>query len=165
MGFISADSNWVEYRKLPNCIEVDFHWVDGKKKREIPYWEAMEQVESTAYNAIEKAWQRGLDFVLMTHGSSTSWPGRTTARSTIRALMRSKRVSPFVVKNRSIQDDSCFVVALKPNPSGRPEVCCPQCGSGRVIPSQKAAGYFQCKEKGCGECFSWFACRPVESKS
>ena len=133
MGFISADSNWVEYRKLPNCIEVDFHWWSDTGRREIPYWEAMEQVEQAAFEAIEQAWQRGLDFVLMTHGSSTSRIGQTTARSTIRGLMRSKRVSPFVVKSRSIQDNACFIVALRPNPSGRTDASCPKCGSGRRL--------------------------------
>ena len=57
MAFIAADSNWVEYRELPNCVEVDFHWSDTGR-REIPYWEAMEQVEEAAFEATRNAWER-----------------------------------------------------------------------------------------------------------
>jgi hypothetical protein len=69
-AFQRDESNWVEFRKLPNLLERDFHWSDGQ--REVPYWEAMAEVELVALETIRDAYTRGLSYVLLTHGWSTS---------------------------------------------------------------------------------------------
>ena len=63
-------TNWIEFRSLQNCVEVDFHWSDGP--RELAYEEAMSEVERVALDAIREAYEAGRSYVLMTHGRSTS---------------------------------------------------------------------------------------------
>ena len=105
-------TNWVEFRRLPNLVEVDFHWSDGR--REVEYWEAMAEVERVALESLRNAQARGTSYVLMTHGSSTSEGWRQqTARSAIRGLMRSKTASRYIVRNRCIQHATCFVAAIR----------------------------------------------------
>lgn len=108
-----AGMNWTEFRKLPNLVEVDFHWSD-RGRREVDYAEAMHEVYLVALESIQDAHAKGLSYVLMTHGSSTSRSGKETARSVIRGLMRSKEATPYIVRSRSIQHKSCFVAAIRP---------------------------------------------------
>ena len=139
MGFQRVDlGDWTEYRKLPGCIEVDFHQ-SSYGPRKIDYREAMDRVYMTALRALQDAHARGLRCVLMTHEWSTSRRGQTTARSEIRNLMRNKEASPFVIKAQCLQHDSVFVVALRPNPSQLEPVVlvCPRCGTDQV--TRKAA--------------------------
>lgn len=150
--------DWTEYRTLPDCIEVDFHY--GRRDLDVPYWDAMADVAENAYTAILKAHALGLRYVLMTHGSSTSRPGQTTARSQIRGLIRSAVMTPYINRRECIQHYSCFVVALKPNPVGarRPSLRCPSCRSERIESRStvEGAGYFKCLHRGCRRVFSWF---------
>lgn len=146
--------NWTEYRALPECVEVDFHWSDTGP-REIPYWEAMDQVRQFAFDTIRAAHASGFRYVLMTHGQSTSRPGNTTARSVIRGLIKSKDATPFVNRRACIQHESVFVVALKPNP--KPVMRCPMCSENnadaRRAGRSGATGYFECR--GCRAVFHW----------
>jgi hypothetical protein len=116
--FRRDNGNWTEFRRLPNLVEVDFHWSDGGP-REVAYWEAMDKVYRVALESIRNAHADGGSYVLMTHGSSTSqgW-NRETARSVIRGLMRSKEATPYIVRSQCIQHPSCFVAAIRPKPGG-----------------------------------------------
>jgi hypothetical protein len=145
--------NWTQFRKLPLCIEVDFHRSEyGPRK--VPYEEAMADVRQDALDAILRAYAMGLRYVLLTHGSSTSRPGQTTARSEIRALMRGTEVSRYVVKKECVQHQSCFVVAIRENTSAQlPKIVCPQCNSTECR-EKSWAGYFRCKK--CQREFKWF---------
>ncbi len=117
MGFRYDDeTNWTKFRTLPNCREVDFHWFDSGP-REVSYGEGMAEVERVAMKALQDAFTQGVQYVLMTHGSSTSRPGQTTARSVIRGLMRSKAATPYIVRSQCVQHHSCFVAAIRPNPA------------------------------------------------
>ena len=90
--------NWTRYREqFPGVEEIDFH---HEGRRQIPYWEAMEQVYSQALHALEEAYDRGVPYVMFQHGWSTSRLGKTTARSVIRGLMRSPVATPYILRNQ-----------------------------------------------------------------
>ncbi len=103
--------NWTDLRRaLKNYIEVDFH---HDAPREIPYWEAMEDVRRTALQALKDAHVNGNDYVLFLHGASTSRLGATTARSQVRGLIRSKDATPYVVRSQCLQHETVFVAAIR----------------------------------------------------
>ena len=111
MSFKKEYRNWTEYRSLPNLREVDFHWSDEGPHN---YWESMEQVKSVALSVIKSAYESGeVKYVLFTHGWSTSQRGRTTARSQVRSVMRSKDATPFIDRKLCIQHNSVFVAAIR----------------------------------------------------
>jgi hypothetical protein len=112
--FKKESGNWTKYRQLPNHCEVDFHRSEYGG-RTIPYSEAMEEVATDALKALENAYQTRLSFVIFTHGSSTSRPGKTTARSQVRKLMRSSDATPYIIRRDCIQHESVFVAAIKQN--------------------------------------------------
>ena len=66
MSFKKEYCNWIEYRKLPNVREVDFHWSDEGPH---DYWESMEKVATRALDEIKSAYESGkVEYVLFTHG-------------------------------------------------------------------------------------------------
>jgi hypothetical protein len=144
------ETNWVEFRGLPYCLEEDFH---SEGRRDRPYYEVMADVENRAFEIIKAAQAAGLRYVLFTHGSSTSRPGQTTARSVIRGLIRSKATTPYINRRDCIQQYSVFVVALRRNPAvNPPALVCPKCGAARLVPLdvkpvRARAGVFK-----CGQC-------------
>ena len=108
--------DWKEYREYPNSIEVDLHHSEFGR-REISYEEAMRNVWEETLSALQSAYEKGLSYVIFTHGRFTSRPGRTTARSQVRKLMRSKDTTPYIIKKECIQHPSVFVAAIRPVPS------------------------------------------------
>jgi hypothetical protein len=82
-----------------------------------PYWERMDSVWDRALEALEKAQEQGVSYVLFTHGWSTSSPGKTTARSQVRKLMRSPTATPYILRSECIQHESVFVAAIRPKPA------------------------------------------------
>jgi hypothetical protein len=112
-AFQKGSGDWKEYRQLPELVEVDLHHSE-RGPRQIPYYEAMDEVWGRCHGAIRDAHEQGKKYVLFTHGWSTSRPGRTTARSQVRGLMRSKEATPYVDRKRCIQHESVFVAAIKP---------------------------------------------------
>ena len=110
--FTFEDRNWIEYRSLPGLIEQDFHWTGEQPAGD--YWDNMRAVRDTALHVLRKAQAEGRQYVLFTHGRSTSHPGATTARSEVRKLMRSKEATPFIVRAKCIQHRSVFLAAIRP---------------------------------------------------
>lgn len=111
--FKKEGGDWVRFKELPKVLEVDFHY--GRRV----YWEkdygsCMSDVYGEALAALKKAQVEGYRHVIFRHGYSTSRPGQTTARSTVRYLMRSKESSPYIVKNKCIQHNAVFVAVIKP---------------------------------------------------
>ncbi|MBS0356809.1 MAG: hypothetical protein JSR83_23245 [Proteobacteria bacterium] len=104
--------NWVLYRDLPNVMEVDFHFREEETLG--AYWMNMEDVERRTIEALKRAREEGKQYVLFTHGHSTSRIGMTTARSQVRKVMRGKAATPYIVRSESIQHYSVFVAAIKP---------------------------------------------------
>jgi len=118
MTFKKEYGDWTDYRKLPDIQEVDFHWI-GSEEEYMPYDEKMGEVYDYALDTLKSAQEEGREYVLFTHGSSTSRQGETTARSVIRDLMRSKEVTPYIIRSKSIQHYSVFVAAIRSSPKGR----------------------------------------------
>jgi len=113
-AFKREDGNWLRYRQLPNLVEVDFHRVGfDLPLSDAPYYERMQQVGSDALDALINAQAAGKDWVLFTHGWSTSRLGATTSRSQVRSLMRSPQATPYIVRAECIQHDSVFVARIR----------------------------------------------------
>ena len=107
----------MEYRKLPSLMERDYHWSsDGSTGC---YHENMQLVWDDALRCLKVAQEEGKEFLLLIHGWSTSRIGKTTSRSQIRKLMRSKEATPYLVRKNCIEHSSVFVAAIKPKaPNG-----------------------------------------------
>lgn len=111
-SFKIESGDWIGYRKLPNIKEVDFHRAETESTGS--YYENMQDIWNAALWELEKAQEGNYRYVLFTHGWSTSKPGKTTARSQIRKLMRSKESTPFIIRKDCIQHPSVFVAAIRP---------------------------------------------------
>ena len=119
MAFKTGAGDWTEYRKLDGVTEYDFHRAeengfspDGYR----PYWDRMDSVYSETLDKLKDAQKSGNKFVIFTHGWSTSRIGKTTSRSQVRAVMRSKDSTPYIIRKECIQHDSVFVAAIRPLP-------------------------------------------------
>jgi hypothetical protein len=157
--FQKGTGNWTQYRKVSPAMEVDFHY-SSMGEREVPYWEAMGAVWEEALESLKKAQRTGLSYVIFRHGSSTSGPGITTARSMVRGLMRSKDSTPYILRSKCIQHHSVFVAAIRPDPGALPLPDlpdCPRCKGTRIEirSSVEGTGWFKCERKGCKAVFTW----------
>lgn len=107
---------WVQYRAL-NPVEIDFHY---GSQRHLPYHEReafetrMERVRGEALDALKGAQASGANWVLFTHGESTSGPGKQSARSVVRGLMRSPEATPYIARRECIQHETVFVAKIRP---------------------------------------------------
>jgi hypothetical protein len=108
--FQSGSGDWIEYRQLPGLVDLDLHYADNNP---VPFHEKMARVHREALEALQGAQANGKEFLLIRHGHSTSRPGRTTARSVVRALMRSKEATPFIVRKACTQHYSVFVATIR----------------------------------------------------
>jgi hypothetical protein len=108
--------DWTQYRStfsLTNSDEIDLHF--GRREGStLSYDEAMAEVTDLVENSLREARRKGRSYVMFTHGSSTSRPGQTTARSQVRRFMRSKAATQLIDRSGSIQHESVFVAKLKP---------------------------------------------------
>ena len=113
-GFKVDRGDWKNFRKLGSYIEIKgYHNEDSDRG---PYWEEMEAVYDGAKKILESAYEDGIEYVIFTHGWSTSRRGRTTNRSQIRKLMRCKDATPYIIRKECIQHYSVFVAAIRPKP-------------------------------------------------
>lgn len=119
--FKREGGDWLRYRQLESCEEEDFHPPEchGAPSERMPYWQRMQEVEEDTRAAIEDAQERGLKYVIFTHGWSTSRIGMTTSRSVVRRVMRSKAATPFIIRSECIQHQSVFVAAIRPKKSSK----------------------------------------------
>lgn len=107
--------DWTEYREIGKVMEVGgYHNEYDDDFADLPYYEKMKRVYEEAFQALAAAQEKEYDYVLFTHGSSTSHRGKTTCRSQIRKAMRSPQATPFINRSTSIQHPSVFVAAIKP---------------------------------------------------
>jgi hypothetical protein len=114
--FKTCEGDWQQLRLL-GTREIDFH--RGRRPRELAYWQAMADVSEEALAAIRSAYTDGVPYLLIGHGHSTSRPFHVTARSSIRRLLRSPDVTPYVDRRRCIQHNACFLVALRPTTASK----------------------------------------------
>ncbi|MDA3896772.1 MAG: hypothetical protein PF482_11580 [Desulfobacteraceae bacterium] len=111
MQFQKGSGDWDRKYNSLSKLTVDLH-DSGKPFK--PYHELMAEAHSMTMEALQKAQQEGFDYVLVLHGSSTSRPGKTTKRSIVRSLMRSKESTPYIIKSKSIQQETVFLAAIRP---------------------------------------------------
>lgn len=111
--FKKESGDWKRFRDLPGIVEVDLHYLD-LGQRQVPYDEAMANVSGEVIKALKKAYDEGNKWVLFRHGSSTSRPGKSTARSEVRIVMRSPVAIPFIIRRECIQHFSVFLAAIRP---------------------------------------------------
>jgi hypothetical protein len=112
--FKKGTVDWKQYR-ADGFREVDFHRSGTSSGYRVPFAheEAMAEVERDALDALRSAHAQGVKTVLFRHGCSTSRPGRTTSRSVVRSLMRSKEATPYICRSQCIQHESVFVAAIR----------------------------------------------------
>jgi hypothetical protein len=108
--FMHENGNWTDYRKLPNYLEIDLHRGEGYGG----YGEQMEEIREDALKILASAQNEGKKYVIFCHGHSTSKIGKTTTRSVIRSVMRSKEATPYIIRSKCVQHYSVFVAAIKP---------------------------------------------------
>lgn len=112
--FKEGHGDWTNFRNPEKNIEIDFHHKELEYNG--GYEEKMAEVWSKALAAIIHAQEKGMEHVIFTHGHSTSRIGKTTSRSQVRKLMRSKEATPYIIRSKCIQHSSVFVAAIKPSP-------------------------------------------------
>jgi hypothetical protein len=112
---LTESGNWTDFRARFGLLsedEIDFH--RGRRdSRCLSYDEAMAEVEETVLAALEAASKAGRPYIMFVHGKSTSRPGKTTARSVVRGVMRSKAATPLIERASCIQHQTVFVAKLR----------------------------------------------------
>jgi hypothetical protein len=106
--------DWTRYREqfgLTSADEVDLHFDRRDPTRS--YWDVIMDVEALVKKELQKAQKNGRRYVMFFHGSSTSRPGKTTARSVVRQFMRSTDATPLIERAGCIQHDSVFVARIR----------------------------------------------------
>jgi hypothetical protein len=111
--FKEEDGDWVRFRSLPRNKEEDFHHFEKRDPSIISYEGAMDDVRERALAVLRSAQQERLLYVIFRHGESTSRPGKTTARSVVRGLMRCPEATPFICRSKCIQHPTVFVAAIR----------------------------------------------------
>ena len=106
-----------EWKKHHSISVVDYH--DGPDHG-MAYWELLEDFRNRTMEALRKAQEEGIEYVLFTHGSSTSRQGFQTARSEVRKIMRGSEGTSFIIRKKCIDYGSSFLAAIQP--SGKAEV-------------------------------------------
>ncbi|MGE3251436.1 MAG: hypothetical protein AB7L26_14460 [Hyphomonadaceae bacterium] len=90
--------------------ELDLHDHGGWTPRD----ELMFQAYDDVLCALIESRSRGMSALLIQHGGRTSRRGKTTKRSVVRGLMRSKAATPHIIRSACVQHETVFLAALKP---------------------------------------------------
>jgi hypothetical protein len=107
--------NWMDFRARFGLLpedEIDLHY----GPRDVPrgsYYDLMAQNRQIVLAALQRAFERQRPYVMFTHGWSTSRRGKTTARSVVREVMRSKEATPYIHRGGCIQHFSVFVAKIR----------------------------------------------------
>jgi hypothetical protein len=112
--FHKGSGDWTQYRSrfnLSKSDEIDLHF--GKRDKSVPYYEAMAELTNLIEGGLRDAQRKGRPYVLFVHGSSTSRPGKTTARSQVRSFMRSKAATSLIERKHCIQHETVFVAKVR----------------------------------------------------
>lgn len=121
--FSKVTGAWVELR-APNQAELDLHLkpeVQGEHgSRHQSFEQNMQDAYDLTLQALKDAVEESQDSLLVVHGKSTSGIGRRSSRSVVRALMRSKEATPYIVRTKSLEHETAFLACLRPK-SQRPD--------------------------------------------
>lgn len=110
-SFRVETGDWTRFRAL-QPREFDLHRSEWGP-RAVPYWVAMNEVRDDTLAELVAAQKCGADWLLIRHGGSTSRPGRKTARSVVRAIMRSRAATPFIVRRDCVQHELVFLARMR----------------------------------------------------
>ena len=102
------------WETLPGEV-YDLHWSKYRDGRS--FGDHMADVSEFVTERIHDAYKRGVDYVSFTHGYSTSGPFKTSSRSIVRAIIRSKDTTPYILRSECVQHTSYMIVRIRPNPS------------------------------------------------
>jgi hypothetical protein len=113
--FTSYSGNWTDLRAQFNRAredEIDLHF--GRRDRwAMTYDDAMDGVAEIVLKSLLAVQKNKRPYVMFTHGWSTSRPGKTTARSVVRGIMRSREATPFIERWGCIQHEAAFVAKVQ----------------------------------------------------
>src|SRR4051812_2449532 len=101
--FQQGSGDWTRYRSmlgLSKADEFDLHF--GKRDQSVRYEDAMAELTGMIEGRLKQAQRDGRPYVMFIHGSSTSRPGTTTARSKVRGFMRSKAATSLIERGQCI---------------------------------------------------------------
>lgn len=110
-SFRTESGDWTRFRAL-KPREFDLHRCEWGR-REVPYWVAMQEVRDDTLAELVAAQKSGAEWLLIRHGGSTSGPGKTTARSVVRRIMRSSSATPFIVRRDCVQHEMVFLARIQ----------------------------------------------------
>ena len=114
--FKRGTGDWKEYEKLGTFLSIDFHPPNSREEKladMMPFYERMELVTARSIEALKEAYEQNIEYVIFRHGWSTSGIGKTSARSKVRAAMRSPEATPYIVRSKCIQHNSVFVAKIR----------------------------------------------------
>ena len=117
-NFNTGSGDGREWKKHPNTLVIDYH---DDSDHGMAYWEHLEDWHKRTMDALKKAQQDGSEYILFTHGSSTSRQGNQTARSVVRKIMRGKKGTPYILRKKCIDYYSSFLAAIRPLPKTKEE--------------------------------------------
>src|SRR5262245_252762 len=110
MTITKRAGDWTALRAefdLTSEDELDLHL--GRRDPHVPFENVMADVETRTKKKLIEAQKNNRPYVMIVHGSSTSRPGRTSARSVVRKFMRSKDATPLIERSRCIQHETVFL--------------------------------------------------------
>jgi hypothetical protein len=107
--------DWKELRAefgLTPKDEADFHF--GPRDPHTPYANVMADVEERVERRLIEAQKAGRPYLMFIHGwSTTSRPGRTSARSVVRKFMRSKVATPLIQRSSCLEHETVFLAKIR----------------------------------------------------
>lgn len=116
MTINKESGDWKAYRQrfalLPED-EIDFHFGRRDVHEHQFYGQQFDGIEQLIIEALQRAQAKKRPYIMFTHGWSTSRPGKMTARSVIRGIMRSSAATPFIDRSGCIQHESVFVAKVR----------------------------------------------------
>lgn len=116
--FIKQEGDWTKLRTAGQA-ELDLHLTSPGRQygpREMSYDQLMDAVHAKTLEALVAAYEEGKESLLVIHGHSTSLPGKRTSRSVVRALMRGKEATPYIVRKKCVRHGTAFLAHLKQKP-------------------------------------------------
>ena len=91
--FTQGTGNSSQYRVRNQAPSPNYHHHEQRSGK--PYQNRMHAVYEGTLEALRNAFEAGYESIIFEHGRSTSRNGKTTARSEVRSLMRSKEAKPY----------------------------------------------------------------------
>lgn len=112
--FKKDSGNIRKFNRLENRRELDLaNRKVALKEDRLSKWERMERTRQQAFQALQKAHEDGIDYLIIKHGKSPSKRGTVSVGSRIRQLMRSHAAGPYIMRNSCVEHESFFVAAIR----------------------------------------------------